>query len=54
MSGAKRPVFLYLGGAIVLVLLAGGIALLFQSRSSQAREEIDQRFNVFRELTHLD
>src|SRR5580692_9780232 len=46
MSGAKRPVFLYLGGVVLLVLLAGGIAVLFHSRSSQAREEIDQRRQV--------
>jgi membrane fusion protein, multidrug efflux system len=46
MSGAKRPVLLYLGGVVLLVVLAGGIALLFHSRSSQAREEIDQRRQV--------
>ena len=46
MSGAKRPVFLYFGGVVLLVLLAGGVALLFHSRSSQAREEVDQRRQV--------
>jgi membrane fusion protein, multidrug efflux system len=46
MSGAKRPVVLYLGGVVLLLLLAGGIAVLFHSRSSQAREETDQRRQV--------
>ncbi len=43
MSGAKRPVLLYLGGVVVLAILVVGVALSFHIRSSQAREEIGQR-----------
>jgi membrane fusion protein, multidrug efflux system len=47
MSESKRsPVLLYLGGIVLLILLVGGVALLFHSRSSQAREEVSERRQV--------